>query len=152
MEINELRETVVSLQQQLQIAMVEGNLGRHKQLNTLLDNPEEMGGWLNNGNLSGELQYVETNGSESDKFERNSQATSKDIDDGDALLQSQILMQVQKWVLWLQHYFEIVYSFSLWESILCFFFCLSMPFHITNMPSECSCLVASKGITFPKKQ
>ncbi|XP_073389488.1 kinesin-like protein KIN-7C, mitochondrial [Physcomitrium patens] len=92
-EINELRETVVSLQQQLQIAMVEGNLGRHKQLNTLLDNPEEMGGWLNNGNLSGELQYVETNGSESDKFERNSQATSKDIDDGDALLQSQILMQ-----------------------------------------------------------
>jgi centromeric protein E len=85
-----------SLQQQLQMAMVEGSVGRHKQLNTLLDNPEDMGGWLNSVSLSGELRYVETNGSESDKFERNSQATSKDIEDGDAVLQSQVLIQVQK--------------------------------------------------------
>lgn len=75
--------------------MVEDNVGRHKQLDTLLDNPDDMGGWLNSGSLSGELRYVETNGSESDKFERNSQTTSKDVDDRDALLQSQIVMQVQ---------------------------------------------------------
>lgn len=92
-EINELRETMESLQQQLQLAMVEGNVGRHKQLNTLLDNPEDMGGWLNSGSLSGELRYVEANGSESDKLERNSQTTSKDIEDGDAMLQSHVLMQ-----------------------------------------------------------
>lgn len=88
-----------SLQQQLQIAMVEGNVGRHKQLNTILDNPEDMGAWLNSGSLSGELRYIETNGSESDKFDRNSQATSKDIEDGDAVLQSQVLLQVQKCLL-----------------------------------------------------
>lgn len=75
--------------------MVEDNVGRHKQLDTLLDNPDDMGGWLNSGSLSGELRYVETNGSESEKFERNSQTTSKDVDDRDALLQSQIVMQVQ---------------------------------------------------------
>ncbi|XP_024391200.1 kinesin-like protein KIN-7C, mitochondrial isoform X2 [Physcomitrium patens] len=92
-EINELRETIDSLQQQLQVSMVEDNVGRHKQLDTLLDNPDDMGGWLNSGSLSGELRYVETNGSESEKFERNSQTTSKDVDDRDALLQSQIVMQ-----------------------------------------------------------
>ena len=78
------------------MAMVEGNVGRHKQLNALLDNPDDVGGWLNSGSVSGELRYIETNGSESDKLERNSQATSKDIEDGDAALQSQVLMQVHQ--------------------------------------------------------
>lgn len=87
-----MREQLESLQQQLQMSMLEGNVGRHKQVNSLVNNPEEMGGWLNSGSLSGELRYVEQNGSESDN--RNSHATSKDIDDSDALLQSQILMQV----------------------------------------------------------
>lgn len=77
------------------MAMVEGNVGRHKQLNTILDNPDDMGGWLNTRSLSGELRYIESNGSESDKFDRNSQATSKDMEDGDGVLQSQILLQVQ---------------------------------------------------------
>jgi centromeric protein E len=90
--MNEMREQLESLQQQLQMSMLEGNVGRHKQVNSLVNNPEEMGGWLNCGSLSGELRYVEQNGSESDN--RNSHATSKDIDDSDALLQSQILMQV----------------------------------------------------------
>lgn len=80
-----------SLQQQLQMLMMEG---RPKQVNSLVDNPEEIGGWLNSGGLSGELRYVEQNGSESDNHDRQSHTTSKDLDEGDSLLQSQILMQV----------------------------------------------------------
>lgn len=106
-----------SLQQQLQLAMVEGNVGRHKQLNTLLDNPEDMGGWLNSGSLSGELRYVEANGSESDKLERNSQTTSKDIEDGDAMLQSHVLMQVQQvWYCYNYSWILLFYFYSFFKS------------------------------------
>ena len=90
-ESNELRDTVESLQQQLQMLMMEG---RPKQVNSLVDNPEEIGGWLNSGGLSGELRYVEQNGSESDNHDRQSHTTSKDLDEGDSQLQSQLLMQV----------------------------------------------------------
>jgi hypothetical protein len=79
-ETNELKETIESLQQQLQMSVLE--------------NVEEIGGWLNTGGLSGELRYVEQNGSESDPHDHTSHATSKDVEETDTLLQAQVLLQV----------------------------------------------------------
>ncbi len=93
-ETNELKETIESLQQQLQMSVLDVKRNQHRSTNSLVENVEEIGGWLNTGGLSGELRYVEQNGSESDPHDHTSHATSKDIEETDTLLQAQVLLQV----------------------------------------------------------
>ncbi len=94
-EINKLQDMVDSLQQ-LQTSMMKTNMNGQKTTIGLVDTTEESGiRWSNAQSLSRKLCYMEQNGSEGDNHRQNSRATSKDLDEeGDSLLQSQVLLQV----------------------------------------------------------
>lgn len=92
-ETNQLRESVESLQQELQMSLLEAKANRSSRHfeSLLVDNVEEIGGWLNTGGLSGELRNVEQNGSGNDRISR---LTLNDGDNNYQHLQSQLNMQV----------------------------------------------------------
>ncbi|BFI24691.1 centromeric protein E [Marchantia polymorpha subsp. ruderalis] len=89
-EINEMQDTIHSLRSQLSTAL-EKKVHHHRNGDSLVDNTEEAGGWLNTGGLSGELRFVETG---SDAGRPTSRGSSRDFNDSEcASLQSQILQQ-----------------------------------------------------------
>lgn len=90
-EMTGLQDTVKELRLQLAAAL-EKKVKKHRTADSLVENNEEIGGWLNTGGLSGELRVVETG---SDAGQQSSSSVSGEInDDEPKLLRSRVLQQV----------------------------------------------------------